>query len=164
MAESDNPDVEVIVPPNNLKSKVSTVGPGVVTLQTLERAEQAIVNMTDNYLQWVEDDLAKLQAALNDLKNDKANWATHKNRLFQVSHDIKGQGGSFGYHLMTVMGNSLCRFLERSETLSQSGIEVIELHVAAMKLVIAQRVQGDGGREGERLLKGLELVIAKVAG
>lgn len=42
--------LEVINPPNALKQKVGTGGPGAVDLEALERAEQVIVGMTDSYL------------------------------------------------------------------------------------------------------------------
>jgi hypothetical protein len=45
--------LEIINPPNSLKQKVGTGGPGAVDLEALERAEQVIVGMTDSYLEWV---------------------------------------------------------------------------------------------------------------
>ena len=32
-------------------------------------------------------------------------------QVFQIAHDIKGQGGSFGYDLMTLIANELCRLI-----------------------------------------------------
>jgi len=37
-------DVEIITPPNSLKSKVTVGGPGAVDPQALERAEKAIAS------------------------------------------------------------------------------------------------------------------------
>jgi hypothetical protein len=80
-----------------------------------------------------------------------------------VAHDIKGQGGSFGYHLMTAVGNQLCRFIENCSTWGPAELDAVKVHIDAMKLVIAQRMEGDGGKVGENLVGGLQAVVAKLA-
>ncbi|MDP6788593.1 MAG: phosphorelay protein [Rhodospirillales bacterium] len=143
MAENDNP--RLIVPPNPLKSKVGIGGPGAVTPEALERAESVIADLGDDYLKWVEADLEKLQTAMANLKAAQGNNSGEVAEIFQIAHDIKGQGGSFDYQLMTEIG-------------------VIEVHVDALRLVIAEKMKGDGGKAGDSLYKGLEMVVAKVSG
>ena len=159
----DEPKVEVITPPDTLKKKVKTGGPGAVDLDTLKRAEAVIADMTDNYMEWVAKDLAKIHRALEDLKGEKKDHKDALARIFQLSHDMKGQGGSFGYTLMTILGGTLCNFVENLEDAGPAEVEVIQLHINAMDLVIAKQMKGDGGKEGERLLKGLGLVAAKIS-
>lgn len=155
-------DHEVINPPHKLASKVGTGGPGAVTPEVLEQAEQVIVGMTDNYLEWVERDLDALDTAFGALEAEPDRAVEHVRTIFGISHDIKGQGGSFGYLLMTAIGNELCRFIEARETVGPGDVEVIRLHIDAMKVVIADRLRGDGGDRGESLLIGLQQVIDKV--
>jgi hypothetical protein len=163
MADNDD-EVSVIRPPDTLKSKVREGGPGAVDLAALERAEAVIANLTDSYLQWVLEDLTRLQNAYDGLAaSSEADRKGAAEKVFQIAHDIKGQGGSFGYNLMTVIGNSLCRFIEKQPDVNAKGVEVIGVHVASLKLVIAQDLKGDGGPIGEKLLAGLNAVIDKVA-
>ena len=162
MGDDDKP--QLITPPNTLKDKVGTGGPGAVDLDVLERAEQVIADLAGNYLEWVEEDLVKIQKALEDLKAAGGDHKAELDRVFQIAHDMKGQGGSFGYQLMTVVGNQLCRFIEPLETVGPGEIEVIKLHIDTMSLIIAQRMEGDGGKAGEALLAGLEKVAAKISG
>ena len=82
--------------------------------------------------------------------------------IFRVAHEIKGQGGSFGYDLMTLIGNQLCHFVEELAEAGPSEVEVIGLHLDALKLVMAKQMRGDGGRAGQALLQGLEKVVSKV--
>lgn len=152
---------EFIQPPNTLKSKVS-LGPGGVDLDALERAEAVIANLKDNYLEWVEDDLVKIQAFYDRL----AATAPEERKpllqdVFRVAHDIKGQGGSFGYHLMTQLGNQLCRFIEGIKECGPTELEAIKVHIDAMRLVIGSRWEGDGGNQGKNLVAGLQLVLNK---
>jgi len=162
MADKNDPDVEVIYPPDTLRKKTEG-GPTTVDSAALERAERAIASLADQYLPQVEQDLERLRTALAALKDNPADWLSHSAAVFQVAHDIKGQGGSFNYPLMTIIGNSLCRFIERAASGSPAVIQVIGLHADALTLVIAQRMTGDGGAAGARLLRGLELVAGKVA-
>jgi chemotaxis protein histidine kinase CheA len=162
MAEDDKP--QLIQPPNPLKMKVGVGGPGAVTPEALERAETVITELADDYLDWVEGDLARLQAALENLKAAKGDNSGELQAIFEIAHDIKGQGGSFGYQMMTQIGDHLCRFLETLETAKPAEIDVIEVHADALRLVITDGMKGDGGAAGTALFKGLEQVVAKVSG
>ncbi len=159
----DEPKAEVITPPDNLKKKVKTGGLGAVDLDTLKRAEAVIADMTDNYVEWAVKDLAKIHQALENLKAEKKDRKDALSQIFQLSHDMKGQGGSFGYTLMTILGGNLCDFVDRLENAGPAEIEVIQLHINAMGLVIAKEMKGDGGKVGVQLLQGLGLVAAKVS-
>lgn len=158
---SDQP--EFIQPPDTLKSKVQ-VTEGGVDLDALEKAESLIAGLQDSYLEWVEGDLEKLQSSYQEA--DAAEGAERRAKLeavFSVAHDVKGQGGSFNYHLMTSIGNSLCRFIEKlPEQVSRGQMEVVKVHIDSMRLVIAQRLEGEGGKAGANLLRGLDAVINKV--
>ena len=162
MADSDKPTL--IVPPNPLKMKVGIGGPGAVTPEALARAEAVIADMADDYVTWAKEDLVNLQAALAKLRATKGDNSAEVEAIFQIAHDVKGQGGSFGYPLMTEIGHHLCRFLESLESANAAEIDVIGVHIDALKLVITKKMKGDGGTTGDALFKGLESVVAKVGG
>lgn len=156
--------VQIINPPNAVKAKVKVGGPGAVDLATLERAEQAIAAMGDQYLDWVQEDLGKIDAAFAALKAATGDRAQEVDDVFQVAHDMKGQGGSFGYDLITAIGNQLCRMIEKMGPVGDPEINAIEVHIGAMKLVIAQKMTGNGGQAGDQILMGLEKVMDKILG
>ena len=157
-----NDELEIISPPNLLKAKVKTGGPGAVDAAMLDRAEAAIANLADQYLDWVEQDLDRIAKAFEELKSaDEATVPQKLETIFQVSHDIKGQGGSFGYDLMTSVGNQLCRLIEHADPGNPKLLEAIGVHIETLKLVIAQRIKGNGGKVGEQMLAGLEQVYKK---
>jgi hypothetical protein len=162
-AMADSRENKIIKPPTSIKSKVGIGGPGAADLAAIERAEQATANLAGDYLEWVQEDLEKIQNAANALivaKDDDA--ASGLNDVFQISHDMKGQGGSFGYQLMTSIGDMLCGLVEGRQEAPPDLIEAIQVHIATMKLVIAERMEGDGGMEGRTLLKGLAQVAIKI--
>jgi len=160
---SDDNTGRIIRPPSKLSNKVTIGGPGAVDEAALERAEQVISNLSVSYVDWAREDLGKIQTAFDELKSTNGG-AGPLNAVFQISHDIKGQGGSFEYDLMTIIGNMLCRYIEGLEgEASPQAIEVIGLHIQALQAVISQKLKGDGGAVGEQLMSGLELVVKKRA-
>lgn len=162
-----DPNPQIIKPPSQLADKV-TVSPGGVNAEALERAEQVIAGLQDSYLEWVEEDLKRLQAAYDQADSALAadqDPGPGLKALFEVAHDMKGQGGSFDYHLITQVGTYLCRFLEKIEPPARRRhLEVAKVHVDTMRLIIAQRLSGDGGQAGRNLIRGLEAVLDKSQG
>lgn len=156
--------IEIINPPNTLKSKIIVGGPGAVDPNTLERAEAVIAGMSDNYLKSVQDDMARISSAFERLKNVTGDGSTPViEEIFQISHDVKGQGGSFGYPLLTAIGNELCRLIEKmGNDIGPSEIEAVRIHIDAMKLVVSERMKGDGGKQGKTLLVGLQQMCDKL--
>ena len=130
----------------------------------LQRAEQVIEDLADTYLETVRADLEKLQNAFAELKSGAGDKEKHLADIFQIAFDIKGLGGSFDFNLMTVIGNQLCRYLDGLEGDPEAGdLDLIQLHIDALQVVIAEGLKGDGGAAGEQLLSGLESVVAKRA-
>ena len=120
-------------------------GPNAVDPAALARAEQAIADLGGEYLDWVQEDLKKLEDGFNALKASDGGGQELIGVIFRVAHEIKGQGGSFGYDLMTLIGNQLCHFVEELAEAGPSEVEVIGLHLDALKLVMAKQMRGDGG-------------------
>ncbi len=159
----EDPKVEVITPPDTLKHKVKSGVPGGVDEKVLEQAEAVVASRGDDFVQWAEKDLKSLQQTFDALKAGTADQKESLRTIFQISHDIKGQGGSFNYGLLTAIGDSLCRFIEDKDRAGPAEIEAIELHVETWKLVLTERLQGDGGDTGTKLLEGLRQVVDKLS-
>ena len=158
--------VKYIQPPNNLRKKQIDAGVALtVNLATIDAAEKKVGDMKDSYLKWVVDDLAKLAAATDSALTDKPNRATHVHDLYMKAAEIKGQGSSFGYPLMTTIASQLCRFIETvGNELNDLQMGVVKLHVETLRLVIQQKMEGEGGPAGKQLLTGLTLALKKVMG
>ncbi|MEK9722435.1 MAG: Hpt domain-containing protein [Rhodospirillaceae bacterium] len=129
---------------------------------TLDRAEQAIAGMADQYLDWVQEDLKRIEQAFAVLAAASGDRKVEVDGVFQVAHDMKGQGGSFGYDLITAIGNQLCWLIEKLEHIGDSEVNAIRVHIDAMKLVVSQRMKGHGGKAGDQILMGLEKVMEKL--
>jgi hypothetical protein len=66
-------------------------------------------------------------------------------KSFNVAHDIRGQGGSFGFPLITRVGSSLCRYIEgRDWASAATDVQVVSAHIGALKVVLVQNLRGEG--------------------
>ena len=154
-------DSVFIKPPTDIRSKVSVGGPGCVDQAALARAEKVILEMAGSFVDMVQEDVASLHEELGALKANNGDAAI-LDKIYRITHDIKGQGGSFKYDLITTISRQLCNFIEGLKgNVKPADIEVIALHVDALQVVINQDLKGDGGEVGNSLLAGLEKVIAK---
>lgn len=163
MAENE---VKFITPPNNLRQKQKLAGvTGTVDATWVDAAERSMLSAKFDYLTAVQEDLTRLTAAYETALKDSANRAEHVRALYTEVQGVKGQGASFGYPLVSAVGAQLARFMEDSgDDLTNAQLEVVKVHVEAIRLIILQKMEGDGGPMGQKVVAGLGAVIKKVAG
>jgi hypothetical protein len=73
---------------------------------------------------------------------------------------VKGQGSSFGFHLMTHIGASLCDYIREGGPASEAKLKVIDAHLSALEFVLERQIKGDGGDAGQGLLDKLKGYVA----
>ena len=127
----------------------------------LARAEAAIADLAKDYSTWALADVDKGRATLAAAETDVANRAAHIEALFRVGHDLKGQGSSFGYPLITKLGHSLCALTrDRDLTYEARHLDLAKSHLDAMQLVLTKEIKGEGGKVGADLIAKLENKVA----
>lgn len=164
MVEENVKDVMLDVK-SDLKQKAQVrVGDVVVSESMLNEAENIIADMREEYLVWVKEDLVRLDTAFAEFAEELAIAPLH--RIFEIAHDMKGQGGSFGFNLVTAVANSLCRIIEvlekKTSPCDDKEVSAVKLHVDTIKLIINERITGDGGDTGRQLLDGIDAVKRKL--
>ncbi|EME70604.1 hypothetical protein H261_07553 [Paramagnetospirillum caucaseum] len=121
--------------------------------EILARAEAALAGLSGRYLEWAGADAARLRACLDEILTPGADLALLLPRLFTISHDMKGQAATFGYPLVSELGNRLCRLIETEPAPDPGGLARMARLAEGMMQVIAQRLDGDGGETGRALLE-----------
>jgi len=156
-------DSQIIHAPHNLKKAKIGTGPAKLDAKAIERAERVVKSMEKDYAVWAQDDLGTLEATFARYRARTGDPAENMRTMFRIALDMKGQGASFGYQLVTEIADRLAAFLENRDTLGPFDCEVVMAHVAAMRAVFAQDVRGDGGGTGRALIGGLHKLIEKAA-
>lgn len=148
---------------NKLKDKAAGLGSTELVLDpdALAEAEAMFAKMGEDYPDWA----GGLIKTMADLHRRCVDTPAERRPLFEqitaIAHDLKGQGGTFGYPLISSFASSLNRFSSRRSDFQDSHVEIIKAHVDALRAVIRDRIAGNGGEIGAALTKGLEAVIAR---
>jgi hypothetical protein len=127
--------------------------------EDLNRAEQAIAKVLTRYPNLLADEIAKLVAA----------WEAAPARLspevvgpiFTVAHDLAGYGATFGYPLITIFGRSLSRLLIMGDLRREQMAAVVDAHIAALRVIVRDRMKGPCGSLGLQLAASLDQAITK---
>lgn len=149
---------------NNLKAKASQ-GTGMPADEAVSAAESRIGKMSGEYDERLAAQILSIRQIVQravDLHEaggeDDGAWVPELHRL---SHDLEGQAGIFDYEVLSFISASLNRVLTGSTIESPKFVATIQAHCDALALVHSQRITGDGGPEGRRLITGLRATAAK---
>ena len=131
--------------------------------EILARAEQAVAALGGDF---IEQTKAALEAHRAQLESTEALPGAEMLRdIFAFAHDLRGQGGSFGYPLLSSIGESLCHFLEaRDFSLSADDDTVIRAHLEAAAAILSNRTAGDGDAISKALLGSLAELVGNRLG
>ena len=148
--------------PNLLRAKIGNK-PGPNMDQIVKQAEAALDDMSDQYEGWIRDYLETINTAMSKAQvavpPDPDAIAT----IRKTSHEIKGQGQTLGYSLLTQAGHMLHGFIDRDEACAARNLDLIAAHIDFMNLVVQKGIHGDGGPKEEMLLGALDQAARKLS-
>ena len=153
---------QVIRPPNPLRAKVGG-GFGGIDASAIARAEEALKAMSAQFGQWLNDEVAKLDKAQADIRNQGYSPETAEALYFRA-HDLKGLGTTYEYPLVTRIAASLCRMLDDADKRMQAPLAVVDAHIDAIKAVVRDKIQTDDHPVGRDLVETLDARAAEHLG
>ena len=130
-------------------------------LELLEEAEEQLERAALDFTTWALEYLAKLsdlctEAVLADAEVGRGKFFAEINLL---ALELRGQGGTFGYPLISVFGKMLYDSTGEGCREDDNAIEIVKAHIDAMRAVLREKVAGDGGTVGRALLASLKKAI-----
>jgi hypothetical protein len=115
------------------------------------QAEAAVAALSASYHSQLMSDVETLSEIWSGLEQG-APVAEVVAQMRSLAHNIKGQGGSFGYDLVTSVGASLCDFIRNGERKSVDELNIIHAHIKILKMIAVNDISGAGGDTGARIL------------
>jgi hypothetical protein len=137
-------------------------GPDLETI--LARVKAGIEDLQQEYMGEAQSELAELSASLELAQNSAGTEQSLAiDRIFRISHDLRGIAGSFDYPLVTRVGSSLCGMIENTDTFGPLELAVMDLHVGAMHMIMSNRMTGNGDAKACEMINGIDAVVRKYA-
>ncbi len=155
-------ETSIIRPPRHISRKVPKSG-GPTPEQAIMQALNAAGDLSDDYQGWAVDDLEALWQKFQKISSNREFEKNEIIEMFDIAHEIRGQGGSFGFGLITAVADSLCKFIEGRKQLTSDELDVIRVHIMAMKAVFRQGLKGDQPELADQLAELLQALRNKIA-
>jgi len=149
--------------PNTLKSKL---GRGLnasfeLPVELLKMAESELDRVVLDFHDWAADYLRRLIRLVTAAEEESEPERRRRflREINGIAHELRGQGGLFGYPLMTTLAQSLFDATQTGCAEDNDAIAIVKAHVDAMRVVVRDQVKGDGGAVGRALLSTLRDAI-----
>lgn len=150
---------QVINPPNLIQAKVT--GGGGIDPELLRKIDTAIADLKGDFERRARDQIAQLQHAYAQLQSG-GSVDGNLGQVYKIAHDLKGQGGTFGYALVSELGKLLCVYVDRLGAVERRDLEILKILIDSLAGVVGRRVEGDGGEVGQELLEELYRIVGPI--
>ena len=114
------------------------------------------------FIEGAREGIAVLERKYQAAIAEEMDWSDAIIDMRGIAHDIKGQGGSFGYPLVTYIGDSLSTLLKHERLLSDTGLKLLAEHVSALRTILDKAIEGDGGDLGESYVQRLIVMVGEL--
>lgn len=148
---------------SDLRDKVTGGGP--MDDEMLRRAATAISVLGETFEKHAIAEVEKMYRLFREGADLIGKRQNNAEEIFELAHDLSGQGTTFEYPLVTRISGSLCTFIKgrkKRGPFDADDFEVMCVHLDALNAVLALRVIGDGGSTGEEIGDGLESAVQKI--
>jgi len=145
----------MIQPGNGLRLKVGGGRLGAIDPAAIAKAEAALKSLASNFSQWLSDEIAKLDAARQQVRAQGMSAETMES-LYLRAHDLKGLGTTYGYQFITRIAGSLCRLIDDKDKRMTAPMELVDAHIDAIKAAVRDDIKSDDHPVGSVLAEELE--------
>ena len=142
-----------------------TVRHDAETVAALAAADKMLNDMSGSFSDEARRQITSIQKALDAHATAKAEDPFERryqaDLVFEASHELRGQAGSFGYGLLGELCDSLCLLLELEKRLDSSEAKssngdgrvwkAVVQHANAVTSIVENDLKGDGGDWGRQL-------------
>ena len=115
--------------------------------------------LVTQFVEWTSEAAAELRQIVDELSEPIPRGSDTMNRLYDLTHNIKGMGSSFNFDLLTVVGTSLCAYLKGLDGEASVSRRVLAAHIRTFEVVLEHRITGNGGSQGEALKLRLDAIV-----
>lgn len=145
---------QIIQVPNTLRAKVGG-RLGAIDAEAISRAEAALADLSEQFDDWLMDEIRKLEDVQNLIKTEGYTDA-HSEQLFYRAHDLKGLGTTYGYPFITRIAGSLCKMLDEDDKRKLAPRKLVDAHLDTIRAIVRDQIKADNHPMGKILAETLE--------
>jgi hypothetical protein len=142
--------------PGGLKAKLG--GRFALDPAAVAKAEAALQGLSQQFGQWMQDELVKLDNARAAVGAQGLTQAT-ADALYMRAHDLKGLGGTYQYPIVSRIAGSMCLLMDDRELRTQAPLALIDAHIQAIKAAVRDGIRDDAHPVGQALASELEAQV-----
>ena len=132
---------------------------GAIDPSAIAKAEAALKSLSGNFTQWLNDEVVKLDAARQRVRDEGVNVETMET-LYLRAHDLKGLGTTYEFPLITRIGASLCRQIDDKDKRLTVSMALVDAHIDGIKAAVRDDIKTDEHPVGRVLIEELERKVA----
>lgn len=147
-------------PPRFLRAK--TGGDISFDASQIASVQKELDTWSDDFVKWTLDYIEKLKRLIASIRaKESAQRRGDFDRINQIAHELRGQGGIFGYPLVSSVAKSLFELTNDTLDRSDECLYLVQNHIDTLQIVLRDEVRGDGGNLGLEIIKAMRLANAK---
>ena len=158
----DEHDNAQFIPASRSLQKKAGGPKGQFSKYKIEAAQAKINERADAFMAEIGVHVTKLREAYALLNSGGTDEKAAK-AIAMHAREVKGLSGTFGFDLLTQIGDSLYEFASDLKSLNQKRIGLIGAHIDAIEFVVQHNIVGDGGQVARELLQTLGIASDKLS-
>lgn len=128
----------------------------------IKRAEAALASMSAEFGDWLETELDELDQARNAARAEGLASPAGE-ALYRRAHDLKGQGATYGYPIVSRLAGLLALLLESEAGRSDASMPLVDAHVNAIRAAVRDGVKDDAHPVGQALVAELDSRVRAIS-
>ena len=137
--------------------------PGEMPANLLEDAEANLERTALDFTDWASNYLSQLAQLCAEALTKEGSRNTYFEQINLLAHELRGQGGTFGYPLITIFGKMLYECTGKGCREDDNAVDIVKAHIDAMRAVLREKIGDDGGEVGRALMGMLKEAVEKNA-
>lgn len=134
---------------------------GELPIELLAEAEEQLQRAALDFSTWALEYLSTLADLCTEALLEPGQRSRHFGEIQTLALELRGQGGTFGYPLISTIGKLLFDLTAEGCREDDHAVEIVKCHIDAMRAILREKISGDGGEVGQAVLKGLNQSIGK---
>jgi len=147
-------------PPNILKQKV---GSGGLPKHIIQKAQEIIDRNNTDFRLVADPYLAQLTGAMQSLAKANNNMSNREKceTLILPVMQLKANGSTFKYPVITEMADLLVHFLEKIEKPDEHALEIVQAFYSSIQYILSHEMKGSTDPKAKVMISELEGVVIR---